>query len=463
MRCIMRCLVLLLLLSSCASGLHEARRADARRGPRTVVLFLVDGLGAHTLQKAFLQKRMPNTRRFFLRNQNGFALAQAAFPTLTYPNLVSVLTAKPVGEHPVLGNHAMLPNGKIVNYEDAKETHQALRALVDPQTVIARLSAQNRESASFSYIFGMNAESHMQAGLKAGLEYQRNDYLSLDDRLLTSMSDFLKQDSAEWPDFIYVHLIGVDAVAHTFGATSKETLEYLSWLDSRLAPVFTALAKGEGRRKVVTMLTADHSLVDNERYVSLRKKMIKADLDLVVANESRFLALHLPRKREAAELDEALRIARASDGVAFTAWRRGNELEIESTREKFRFLLGPAACGFPVSLSLDGVKFECATTFDEGQGRYPFLVSQLTRYFTAPHSPNALVIAKPGVSFAKGSRASHGGPTAEETLVPLLVRNGSVAAGRPVLTSELLKLLDQPLPSMENMNAKPTPRQANAQ
>lgn len=462
--CAMRSMALLLLLSSClsscASGLHEARKPAARRSSRTVVLFLVDGLGAKILQKAMQQNRMPHTKRFFLRQGSGFALAQASFPTLTYPNIASILTARPVGEQPVLGNQVMLSNGKMRSYEDAKN-HDALRALIDPQTVIGRLQEQGRESASFSYIFGMNADSHMSVGIQEGLEYKRHDYMSLDERLLTNLENFLDRNSSEWPDFIYVHLIGVDAIAHAFGSTSRETMDYLRWLDGRLSPVLGSLARGERHRKVITMMTADHGFVDTKHYLSLKKKMLQADLDLEVTNESRFLALHLSERRNPLELGKALRIAREHKEVAFTVWRRGDELEIESAAEKFRFVIGPAACGQPISLASQAGIFQCATDFDEGGGEYPFLVSQLARYFSAPYHPDALVVAMPGVSFTRGSKASHGGPTADETLVPLLLRNASITG--TVRTSDLLKILDQPLPNIENMNAKPTARQAKAQ
>lgn len=474
-------------LQACSSGLRATRLEAGQKAPgrtgRVVVLFLVDGLSVPALQTALRQGLMPNTRRFFLRGGSSFPVAQAAFPTQTYPNLSSVLTARPIGEQPVVSNHVVLANGRIADYESAEE-HEKLRALVDPLSVFGRLNEQGRESASFSYVLGMNATSHMRVGLNEGLEYSAHDYRALDGRLLGELEAMLRERPAgEWPDFLYVHLVGVDATAHRYGSLSPESLRYLAWLDRSLGPVLSLLRKGERSRpaahparpprQIITALTADHGFDETKRYVSLRKKMVKADLDLVVTNEARFLGLYLPAGRDSAEMAKALRVARASRHVELTAWRRDDALEIEGGGRLFRFRIGERpGCGLRVTLSLDGGPFRCAQDFDEGKGTYPFLVSQLARYLTATGAAHALVIAKPGVSFAKGAAASHGGPTARETLVPALLRNASFAAGgayagAPVPTSEILRLLDQTLPQtrprIENMNAKPTARQASAQ
>ncbi len=464
-------LAIVLILSSCATGLRETSTITPKPSRRTVVLFLVDGLSVKTLQTALKQNRLPNLRRFFLRENTQFALGQASFPTLTYPNISGVLTTKPMGEQPVIANHVLQPSGKLRNYEDHK-SHEALRALIDPLTVISRLEAEGRESATFSYIFGLNAASRMRVGIQEGLDYQRGDYMSLDDRLLTSLNEFLLErgDPWLWPDFIYVHLVGVDAVSHRFGHRSRETMEYLTWLDGRMGAALKTLAKGEKRKQLVTLLTSDHGFVETKRHVSLKKKMVKADLELVISNEGRFLGLHLPKNRPAEELDKALKIARAQKGVELTAWRRGNELEIATEKSRFRFAFGPASCRQPFSLAaipennILPASFKCLGDFDDHSGQYPFLVSQLALFLTSPGHPDAVVIAKPHVSFAKGAKSSHGGPTADETFVPVLSRGATLQGPGAVPTNELLKVLFQPRgPSIENMNAKPSARQARAQ
>jgi predicted AlkP superfamily pyrophosphatase or phosphodiesterase len=151
-----------LALSACASGLKEAKfhGGDTRhQNHRTVVLFLVDGLAVRTLQTGLRENQTPNLRRFFLADSDRFAVGQAAFPTLTYPNLTSILTTRPIGEHPILGNKVLGPDGKIVAYDEAKNFPR-LRRIVDPISVIEALNQDGQETASFSYVLGLNATDH---------------------------------------------------------------------------------------------------------------------------------------------------------------------------------------------------------------------------------------------------------------------------------------------------------------
>src|SRR5689334_1081226 len=144
--------ILWFALVACSSGLRQTRTSlpSTHSGERTVVLFLVDGLSVKTLQTAFRQSRLPHLRRFFLREKSAFAVGRAAFPSLTNPNIASILTASKIGEQPVTANQMLFPNGKVVNFELAK-FHPLLRATVDPISVIGDLENAGKETASFSY------------------------------------------------------------------------------------------------------------------------------------------------------------------------------------------------------------------------------------------------------------------------------------------------------------------------
>lgn len=458
MRALSLSFLVLLLGSACATGLrhNHAPVPAPRKNARTVVLFMVDGLSVKALQAAFRKGLMPHTHRFFLRGDAKFAIGQAEFPSLTYPNIASVLTTKPVGEHPVISNHILYPSGKVMNFEAAK-FHPLLRATVDPISLIQELKNEGRETASFSYVFGLNADSHMQVGITEGLEYSRHDYHDLDERLIANFEEFLagRKNPHTWPDFIYMHLVGVDGVSHMFGPRSREALSYLSWLDSRLSRVLRTLASAENaKHSVVSILTSDHGFVETNRRVRLGKMINKSDLGIVVTNEARFLGLHLPAKRSPVELAPLLAEMRAVKGVELTALRNGSRLEIANGQVSFRFEIGPAVCesaAFSLSLEPDGnsiipasASYHCPSDFDELRSRYPFLVSGLARFLTAPNHPDAVVVAKPDATFAAESKGSHGGPTAEEVYVPILLRNASLTGSGPTRTSDLLKILRKP-------------------
>ncbi|RZA00220.1 MAG: hypothetical protein EOP11_18555, partial [Proteobacteria bacterium] len=201
--------LLVVLLSACASGLKLTEHPSGGISRQTTVLFVVDGLAAKLLQEGFREGSLPNLKEHFLGNAPGFALARASFPTLTYPNLASILTTERVGEQPVIANHMVIERGEILDFESHAD-HGELRRQIDPRSVIAKLQAEGRRTASFSYVLGMNADDHMRAGLGEGLEYTSHDYRSLDGRLLSNMQTYLTDAviAPEWPEFIYVHLVG---------------------------------------------------------------------------------------------------------------------------------------------------------------------------------------------------------------------------------------------------------------
>lgn len=440
--------VSVLWLAGCAGGLQIAD-TSAPRSQRTVVLFLVDGLGAKILQSGIASGRMPNMKKFFLRGQSGFALGQAAFPSLTYPNISSVLTARGIGEQPVNANK-MVIHGKVMNYESAFH-HGDLERAVDPQTIFARLSAEGRSSASFSYVFGQNATDHMAAGLREGLEYHDHDYDKLDARLIENLEEYLsdRADPRQWPDFIYVHLVGVDGTAHRFGPGSAEVKNYLSWLDEELEPIFSQLQKAEKRKSVVTMLTADHGFVETKRFVDLEKYIKETSKDLLVTNESRFLGIYLPKGQSQDSLQSLLTNLRSQPGVEMTVSRRDNSLDFATAWQNIAFQYGPAACGTTYSLApaTNGVmpaadQYRCPQDLNSAMPPYPFLVESVSRYFNSANRPDAIVIAKPDTAFTNDHLGNHGGPTADEMLVPVLLRGASMHGTQILHTSHLLKALE---------------------
>lgn len=439
----------LCFLTGCAGGLQLERGEETRRSSRTVVLFLVDGLGAKILQQGMQSGKMPNTRRFFLRGQKNFLVGQAAFPSLTYPNLASVLTTEGVDAHPVAANH-MVIDGKEINYESPFHHHDLERA-IEMQSIFTRLKAQGKTSASFSYVLGANATDHMQAGLQEGLEYKNHEYRSLDGRLISNLEEYLEEKTpAEWPSFIYVHLVGVDGTAHLHGARSKKTLEYLAWLDKELSGVYRLLSAGEKKKQVTSMLTADHGFVDTSRFVDLEKRIHHLDRSVKVTNESRFLGLYLPKGADRAEFSRLLSRIRATPGVELTVERRDALLEFATETRQLSFGYGPATCAsatYSLAPAPGGVMpaastYRCPEELNASIQPYPLLVSGLSRYMNSAHRPDAVVIARPDTSFTKDHLGNHGGPTADEMLVPILLRGASLHGEALPHTSDLLKTLD---------------------
>lgn len=454
-----RMLPFLFALTACASGLKQPdfrEAAAAPRGPhRTVVLFLVDGLATRTLQTGLAARALPHLRQFFLPKSDRFLVGQAAFPTLTYPNVASILTAKPIGEQPMLGNQMFEPSGEIVAYDEGKNIDK-VRRKVDPHTVIAELNREGKETATFSYVLGHNATDHMRVSVRDGLDYDREEYRKLDARLLDNLSAFLRArgEPRRWPDFIYVHLVGVDALSHRYGPDSAVVNEYLAWLDGALGEPLSLLAAAEAspRSNVITLLTADHGFVAVPNYSDAARLVRREEPRATLINEGRFLALFAPLGSPPGSLAPLLEKLRSHRGVEFTAIRRGATLELGSGKSLQRFAIGSPVCEeSPVSLAplpadgsnvLPAAAFRCPTEFDDSRSDYPFLVAGLARYFSVSRHPDALVLAGASFAFTRGFLGHHGGATAREAYVPVLLRNVSLEGSAPVRTSDLLKILE---------------------
>ncbi|MBI4925171.1 MAG: hypothetical protein HY843_04530, partial [Bdellovibrio sp.] len=81
--------------------------------------------------------------------------------------------------------------------------------------------------------------------------------------------------------------------------------------------------------------------------------------------------------------------------------------------------------------------FHCPEVFDQDtkNGFYPFFISNITSYFQSKSHPDLLVIANPNTSFNKQYTGDHGGPTLEETIVPVLTRNAEISPPSSVITT----------------------------
>lgn len=433
------------LLGACSTSLTQSD--DGYGGPsnRTTVLFVVDGLGAKILQRGFAGGGLPNLREHFLQKESGFRLARATFPTLTYPNLASILTTQKIGEQPVIANHMVVENGEVINFESHTD-HAELRRQIDPRSVIARLKAAGRRTASFSYVLGMNADDHMGAGLGEGLEYSAHDYRALDERLLQNLQEYLTDvpRAEAWPTFIYVHLVGLDGTAHRFGEASRESAAYLTWLDARLGSALRTLRAGEKQgHPVVTMFTSDHGFVDPVAFSDAA--LLFRQKGLIVTNETRYLGIH--RREKGPSLRPALAQARGLASVELTALREGNDLFLNSDNRQLQFRYGPPVCPeenyslAPIGPAGAGAP-ACPSAFDAFVPPYPYFVANVATYLNAKYHPDALVIAKARYTFLAGVKGAHGGPSAEELLVPLLLRGAKIEGDRPVRTSDLLKGLE---------------------
>ena len=451
-----------IFLTGCATR-HEVvsdYQEAVRRAPivgskskPTVVLFLIDGFSVPVVKQLLSENQLPEIQSFFLKDQTTFRVGRAQFPTLTYVNISSILTSRPVDQQPVVGNQVLM-NDKSYNFESAFHTGD-LSNFIRPYSIFQDLRAQGRTSLSLAHYFGDGATARVPLDIEAGVAYQRQDFSYIDDKLIDSMKSLLSKTSPDhWPEFIFIHLVGVDSLSHTYGPYSREALDYAARMDHKLKALFKILREGEADgKKVISMMTADHGFEAINKYVNVAKLIQHKDQRITLFNQHRLITVYYPKKNalQWSEESQAAFSAELSTqpGVSIAVRRSGNLVRVDQPGKPLLIEYVPAQCADSTyALRVDGAVALCPEMIDQASNQpiYPYLVTALARYFHSPYHADLVVLAKEHYSFTSRDPGQHGGLTPEETMVPVLLRNVSIRDPNVATpTYKLLSALRKPV------------------
>jgi hypothetical protein len=412
---------LLALATSCATrhSLYRDYQSTLREGtPRpssrhTRVIILVDGLGLDVARARLQARALPRTETFFTR----FQAASAVFPTLTYPNIASILTGLPIERHAVQSNAVLFGmgagnDGHEVDFESPRH-RDLLNQLLAGQTHFARLTQQGRTSVSFSHSFHSGATTFVESDLKSGLAYVAHDYDYIDRKAIRGLSKLLEDTSyGRWPELIFLHLSGYDSLAHQHGPYSRQALSYLSWLDGELDEVYALLAKAEAEgHSVQALLSSDHGFETVTRSFPIERAL--EDLPYSVVNQYRVAALYS-----------------SEPGTSLRAQSRFAELAAQ-----------PEILAVVAKSTSSRLRLFAKRALDRAS------IALIENALKSPSSPQALVIAESGVSFEpigpRHGRGQHGGLSASELQVPVLTRGAEIAAAPGAPTYALVSAFVQ--------------------
>ncbi len=445
-------LVALLLFNSCASFRElpkdYSRVVQKRPLPgsnRTVIFFLIDGLPVQTLKQELVAGRMPQIDAFFIGSKHEMFVARTGFPSLTFTGIGSLLTEKPVDQNGLFGNRVLgAKENEAINLEQPKNYSELSRRIKD-RNIFARLKAKGQKTVSLSYSFYADADVHTEIlDPQAALAILNEDYEFLDRKTLDSLQLLLSQNKPDtWPDFIFVHLVGVDFLSHQRGPDSPIVSKYLNKLDTQMKPLFEMLKSAElkNQRKVMSLLSADHGF---DQTISTRLELNQVlgpeAASFKVLNEGRFAGLYFPKDWKAAQKSEYLQKMASQPSVEWVAERQGNTVSVKSTVRETIFNYSASHCqegDFAISvqevrprtLANPQPVAVCPENLDSHLNYlyHPYFIANLSHYFQTESHPDALIIPRPGVSFQKGTLGQHGGPTSGEIFVPLLIHNGTLS------------------------------------
>ncbi len=443
------------ILGSCATAPRVVSKPSSSR---TVVFFLIDGLSIATLTEQMTQNRAPAIKNYFSGSNSHFSYAHTSFPSMTFPAIGSLLTEKPISTNGIFGNRIINEKNQIIDFESPSHFID-YNKMIEGKNVFARLQQKNETAVSFAY--AINADTIpviASKNLGAGLAILNRSYEAVDDELIDGLQKLLTAKKPEdWPHFIFIHLIGVDFTAHEQGSHSKDVAIYLKNLDQKLAPIFQTLLNAEKskQRQIISMLSADHGFDEtHKRTVLFDELILKKNPEIRVLNEGRYAGLYFPKNLDSEQRLSILKSFLKNTNIDLIALRDQKNIFVQSAKQEVMMMTLPATCADGnFALSIIQQKGELTqpnaspwTCPENITGRlsqifYPYFLSNLSYYFHAEQAPDAIVVARSGVSLKLGYEALHGGPTARETLIPLLLRNSQVESDRIPAIWELLRFL----------------------
>ena len=432
----------------------------------TVLIFLVDGFAIPTLTHALTasdaSERAPNIARFFHVSARGIHLGRATFPTLTYPNLVSILTGSAVNKHGINGNRVIDEKGDEINFEDV-QSWSYLNKRIGKQTMFARLTENDETSVSYSFPFTYGATARAHKTIEAGVDYAEKDYEAIDQETLGSLAGlFATVPMEKWPRFLFVHLIGVDSYSHEFGPDDERTRAYVHKLDENLEPVFAAIRKAEkAGHKVKTVMTADHGFVATTHAVHVKTMVEALNIGVHVVEDNRVASFYIPQSWSLRKREGFAESFLSVKHVSWTAFREGSAIELfHVSGLRGRIEIGKKACLTgnwsarvewiqPHASAIRTVHttedYSCPEEYDQkgidSSGGASFMVSGLVEYFTAPDAPDMILLPDAHSDFSGEYAGNHGGLTTQEVYVPILSRHADLPA-TILPTSQLVHFLN---------------------
>lgn len=233
------------LASSLLASLGVPREANPLGLPATAraCLLVVDGLGWELLRD------QPASAPFLSELAVNGAPLTAGFPATTVTSLSSLGTARPPGQHGMLGYQVAIPGtNKMLNGLRWDNT-------VDPVIWQPGSTVYERAAAAGVHTYRVAASTLERTGLSVavmrGTEYRPGDSLGA---LVAQAADALKDSDRA---LVTVYHGQLDGTGHTFGAGSDAWRYHLGHVDKLAEQLAAVLPAG-----TPLYVTADHGMVD---------------------------------------------------------------------------------------------------------------------------------------------------------------------------------------------------------
>ena len=235
----------------------------------SAVVILVDGMGREDYQRLLEAGRLPNIEKYLLRRGVSVEQAVASYPSITYANLVSLLTGVLPGHHGVIGNkwfdrdrlvYESYTHVKTFSRADTDYTHQTIYELLRDEFTASILTPVRR-GATRSY------DNVISYGAAWALDWQ-DTVNKLTTCRLTEIAE-LSNRAGRWPRLITAYYVTPDTVGHRFGASHPRYTEILLDVDRQVGNVCQGLERAGLLDKTYVTLISDHGFVDTPRHTDI--------------------------------------------------------------------------------------------------------------------------------------------------------------------------------------------------
>lgn len=459
-----------------------------------VVLFVVDGCRADRFVEALRRGDLPTVQREFVERGAQFRRALAVFPSATptgYQAMVSGL----------FPGHAGIPylewfdreRGKYVPFltpSGRKRIDASFRNLYAPaQSRSLFDDLAGHPTAAVFAIFSRGAAVRQPTNpLPAAWPLFVTHRLEKLDRLaFRHLTNLFWQSPVRIPRFTLVGLLSTDALQHKYGVETVRVRDNLRAFDTALRQFLDLLAQRGLSENTYVIITADHGmhdidgLFDLPRYLRdhglrpFRKRNSRRGYDVYVGIRGLGTAmLALPGRggwgtdptiadlrafprRDGTTVD-LLRLLMQAPEVALLVvredprhvrlYREGAEavIAINATHTHYAYTVVPGMQD-PLGLRDDPRLRHLTTGVPRtpeqwvrltAETAYPDAVVQLGQIFADGRAGHLVVISTPAWGFFREKAATHGGHTADDMRVPLLIRGPTIPHG----TFDLARLVD---------------------
>lgn len=253
--------------------------------PYGAIVFLVDGVNGRIFEEMLNAGELPNFQRYFVDKGLYAPRATANIPSVTLPNLTSIVTGKFTGRHEIVGINWL--DRKTHLFRDYHTLEQKNSLDKDCTSSMLYEAFSKKFTVSIFYEPHKGATKFFENWLSAGPPFAFGWYLFVDRITLYRFGEMmdLARKRNEFPVLVCAYLLAPDFVAYQYGVSNFHYRNAIRHADRQIGRVLGDFQKAGVLDKLILAVVSDHSHSD-----------VKQHFDLVAFLE-KTLKTPIPRKR----------------------------------------------------------------------------------------------------------------------------------------------------------------------